>query len=176
MKIKDNLILVTPTKLDKARLTPDQIVEVTLDGEVLSEGLKPTSETPIHTKIYKKRPEVKAVIHSHPVTATSFASSDVEICKDYTPEAVIVLGEIVRTPFKLMWTEELGDTVSDATLKSDVVLMENHGTLTVGESLLEAFDKTEVLEATARMNLLTHLLNSKKLLSNNDLTQIASML
>jgi L-fuculose-phosphate aldolase len=172
MKVDDNTILITPTRLDKARLQGDQIVVMTLEGENLTPELKSTSETPIHLAVYKKRPDVKAIIHAHPLVATTYASSDKQICKNFTPETYIVLGDVIDTPFTLMWSDELGKVVSDATKEGDIVMMGNHGTLAVGKNLLEAFDKTEVLEAAAKMTLLSGVIGSKKELETEMLKKI----
>lgn len=172
MKVDDNTIIITPTRLDKARLQGDQIVVMTLEGKNLTPELKSTSETPIHLAVYKKRPDVKAIIHAHPLVATTYASSDEKICKNFTPESYIVLGEVIDTPFTLMWSEELGEVVSNATKDGDVVMMGNHGTLAVGDNLLEAFDKTEVLETAAKMTLLSRVIGSKKEIETKMLKKI----
>ncbi len=102
----------------------------------------------------------------------TYGCSDEKICVNFTPESYIIVNKIIDTPFTLMWSDELGEIVSEATNKGDVVMMGNHGTLTVGNDLLEAFDKTEVLETAAKMTFLSHSIGNKKELSTDTLREI----
>jgi len=172
LKIDGNKILITTSQLDKARLTPEQIGIITVDGENLTPELKPSMETGMHLSIFKKRPDIKAVVHAHPPYATSFSATNKKINCKLNGEARFVIGEPLYTEYALMGSEKLAEIVSEATLNGNVVLMKNHGVLTVGKTLLEAFDRLEVFEASAKITLITELLGERRELSFNELKAI----
>ncbi|MCK4407398.1 MAG: class II aldolase/adducin family protein [Bacteroidales bacterium] len=175
-KVDEKIILITPSQLDKARLTPEQIGIVTVDGENLNPELKPSMETGMHLSIYKKRPDIKAVVHAHPPCATSFSATNKKVNCKLNGEARFVIGDPVYTKYALMGSEELAEIVSEATLNGNVVLMKNHGVLTVGKTLLEAFDRLEVFEASAKITLITELLGERKELSADELNAIDELI
>jgi L-fuculose-phosphate aldolase len=106
----------------------------------------------MHLSVLRTRGDISAVLHAHPTIATFFTATDVEINTKLTAEAFAVLGVPVKAPYALMGTKQLAYSVSQATIESNVVLMENHGVLTVGKDLLEAFNRMEVLEKKTKMN------------------------
>jgi L-fuculose-phosphate aldolase len=168
----DDVILITASKTDKASIDEHQIGILTLSGDHLSENLKLSMESKIHLAIYNNRPDVKAIVHAHPVFATSFTIAGKAIKTNLAGESRAVLGEPVVAPYALMGTQKLADNVGLACLRSSVILMENHGIITVGENLLQAYDRMEVLEAAAKMTLVTFLLGGGKELSEIQLREI----
>ena len=126
----------------------------------------------MHLAIYAKRPDVKAIVHAHPIFATSFGIAGKEIKTNLAGEARAILGIPVKAAYVLMGTQELADKVADASLKGNVILMENHGILTVGENLLQAYDRMEVLEAAAKTTFITSLLGGGKELTDEELKSI----
>jgi len=169
---KFGVILVTPAKKDKGRLRANDIVEIDLDGNVLSKNSKPTSEISIHTLIYKKRPDLKAIIHCHPTFSTSFACLDCDIITNFTPESRIILGKVSKVKFAVPGTKSLGETIAESMSDSDVIVMENHGVLAGGKNLFEAFDKIEVLEEAAKITFITRLMGGGKILDTEALVEI----
>lgn len=174
MKINDNTILVSPSSLDKGRMNGGQIAEITLSGKNLTPELVPSIETNIHLAIYRKRPDVTAVVHAHPVIATAFTAMNKQINTNLVAEARSILGLPVMTKYAPMGSKELAAIISDAVSQGNVMLMENHGILTVGNSLLQAFDRIEVLESAAKMTLITELLHDKRELSEERIKEIDS--
>ncbi len=155
LRTGDNHLLITPSALDKGIINFRQIALMTLEGENLSPGLKPSIETDMHLKILKARPDVNAVVHAHPVSASLLtALNSGGLRTDLTAEARFLLGEPAFVPYALMGTTTLGDLAA-ASVKTgaSALLLENHGVLCVGKTLLQAFDRMEVLEAAARMTL-----------------------
>ncbi len=165
-------ILITPSQLDKGRITDSQICILSIDGKNLTPHLPVSMESKMHLGIYKSRKDVRAIVHAHPVFATSFTVSEKSINTSLIGEARAVLGEPVKASYALMGTEVLAENVAEACLQSNVILMENHGVLTLGETLLQAFDRIEVLEAAAKMTLITEILGKKKELSVSELNEI----
>jgi len=158
MRIGEKHMIITPSALDKGRVTADQIGLLTMDGENLTPYLKASIETQMHIQVYKSRPDVLAVVHAHPVMATSFSAMKTDINTKLTAEAYAVLGVPAKAEYALMGTQGLADRVAGAVKKSNIVVMENHGILAVGPTLLKAFDRLEVLEAAAKMTIITTLM------------------
>lgn len=171
MRIGDR-VLITPSQLDKATITGEQIGVLTIEGVSVSTRIKKSMETGMHLAIYKARPDVKAIVHAHPVIATSFAVTGKRIKTNLAGEARAVLKEPVITPYALMGTPELAEIVSGAARDANVILMQNHGIITLGETLFQAYDRMEVLEASAKMTLLTGLLGEAHELNADQLRQI----
>ncbi len=175
-RIDDENILITPSQLDKARLTAGQIGIMSVDGKNHTPELKPTMETGMHLSIYKKRPDVKAIVHAHPPYATGFSATNKKVNCKLNGEARFVIGDPVYAKYALMGSEKLAEIVSDATLNANVIVMKNHGVIAVGETLLQAFDRLEVFEASAKITLITGLLGERKELSNDELKAIDGLL
>jgi len=165
-------ILITPSQTDKARIKSAEIGILSITGENLTPQLKPSMESKMHLAIYNKRPDVKAIVHAHPVFATSFCISKKEIKTNLAGEAWAVIGTPVKADYRLMGTQDLAYVVSEASLNGNVILLENHGVLAVGSSLLQAYDRLEVTEAAAKMTFITDLLGERKELSEMELKEI----
>ena len=150
-RISDGEILITPSSIDKAELTPNDLITLDLNGNVLSGTHKPSMEYMMHLSVYNARKDIKAVIHAHPHYSTIFSASGREIDLNFTAEACKNLKHIGIAQYKMMGTIELAEEVADKIKDDNVVLMKNHGVLTVGKDLLEAFYRMEVLEQAAQM-------------------------
>lgn len=169
----ESVILITPSQIDKAYIDANQIVEIEMDGKNLTPYLKPSMETAMHLAVYNARPDVKAIVHAHPVTATAFATTNKEINCRLTGETRAIIGIPANAPYALMGTQTLAERVAETAMKNaNVILMENHGIICFGENLLMAFDRLEVLEAAAKATLITHLLGDKKEIPQHDLKEI----
>ena len=143
-------VLITPSATDKGRMTADQIGTLDMDCNIVGKNFKPTIESRMHMGIYKRRPDVQAVVHAHPVYASAFAASKRRISIKYLAEAFVVLGKIAYAPYACMGSNELAQIVGDAAEKSDCIVMRNHGIIALGKNLLQAFDRLEVLENAAK--------------------------
>ena len=172
---KGDLILITPSQTDKGRITYREIGILSIDGRNLTPNLKPSMESLMHLEIYKKRPDIKAIVHAHPFTASTLAAEEGLIETDIAGEARAVLGKPQFAPYCTMGTKELAKTVSDRTLTSNVVIMQHHGVITIGNSMLQAFDRLEVLEMTARANVIRSILGIKNKISTTDIHIIDNM-
>jgi L-fuculose-phosphate aldolase len=168
----DDIILITASQTDKATINESQIGMMTMTGKNLTENLKLSMESKMHFVVYTVRPDVKAIVHAHPVFATSYAIAGKEIKTNLAGEARAVLGIPVKANYALMGTKELAEIVAEASLKGNVILMENHGILAVGEKLLQAYDRMEVLEAAAKTTFITSLLGGGRELSEEELRAI----
>jgi L-fuculose-phosphate aldolase len=172
LRVSDDIILLTPSATDKGRMKWSEIGIMSLIGENLTPDLKPSMEFEMHLSIYRKVREVKAIIHAHPIVASSFTAMKAEIRTNLTAEACAVLGEPVKVPYALMGTAELARLVSEKAVNAGVLLLENHGVLTIGDNLLQAFDRIEVLENAAKMTLVTEIMGKKSPLSRARIFEI----
>ena len=153
VKIGEDTFLCTPTGVSKGFMTPEYICKVNAKGEVIeaSEGFRPSSEIKMHMRVYKERPDVKSVVHAHPMYATGFAIAGIPLTAQIMPEAVIALGCVPITPYGTPGTMEIPDAVEPYLEHFDAVLLENHGALTYSDSLLAAYMKMESVEFYAQL-------------------------
>jgi L-fuculose-phosphate aldolase len=158
VRIDEAHAIITPSALDKGRMTPEQIGLMTLSGENLTPRLTASIEAGMHLAVYRTRPDVRAIVHAHPVIATSFSAMKARIDTTLTAEAYAVVGEPALAGYALMGTQALAERVAESVRGADVVLMENHGILAVGNTLLKAFDRLEVLESAAKMTIIARLM------------------
>jgi L-fuculose-phosphate aldolase len=172
-------VLITPSGADKGRLSPDDIGIISMSGENFTPEIKLSIETEMHLSVLRNRTDISAVIHAHPTIATLFTAIDADIDTTLTAEAFATLRFPLKAPYALMGSKQLAYSISQAIMNSNVVLMENHGVLTVGKSLLEAFIRMEVLESTAKMNWILRSykdLNCAKTLSSQNLEEIIKIM
>jgi len=171
----DEHIFITPSQRDKARLTASDIAEITCEGSPINKECSVSMETTMHCAIYKARPDVKAIVHAHPLYATTYTATHNNISIDLSGEALLLLAPIVRVPYACMGTQKLAQAVSEAAKKSDVLLLDNHGVVTLGTSLIEAFNRMEVCEMAARMTTLVKTIGSPSPLSKERSEQILAL-
>jgi len=172
LKVSDNTILITPSATDKGRMKWKEVGIMSILGENLTPDLKPSIESALHLGIYRKNNEVSAIVHAHPVFASSFTAMKWTINTSLTAEARAICGEPKFVPYELMGSSELADATAENASEADVMLLENHGILTTGKTLLSAFDKLEVLENAAKMTLIVEMTGKKKSLSPSRLRQL----
>lgn len=175
LRLQDDIVIITPSATDKGRMKWNEVGIMNLLGENLTPDLKPSIEFALHLGIYRNNSNVSAIVHAHPVFATAFTATRCKINTDLTAEARAICGNPRFVPYALMGTQELADIVSQEAAEADVMLLENHGILTTGPTLLSAFDKIEVLENAAKMSLITELTGKKRVLSNPRLREIERM-
>ena len=149
-----DLIFIKATGSIMDDLTEGQVAVIDMKGNQLS-GVGPSSEYRLHLAVYRERPDVKAVVHLHPpysIAASALLRGELPLI---TPEAKLYLGRIPMAPFRAAGSEELAEVAAEAIKKSDATLLENHGIVTVGKTLREAFYKAELVEESAKLWYLT---------------------
>lgn len=153
-----NKILITPSGTDKSIMSSDDIVAVDSTGKITEseKGFAPSIEYKFHLMIYKIRKDVSAVVHSHPVYASALAASSFEINNRLLAESYAILGKIQYVPFDIMGTHELAENIRKAAAKADCIVMRNHGVITLGKDLFQAFDRMEVAENAAKLTVIHH--------------------
>ena len=150
-RLNENEFLITPTGVSKGYMTPEMIVKVDANGKKLAGTLEPSTEAKVHLGIYKHRPDVNAVIHAHPPYAMVFAITNTALDKYVMPEAICHLGAIPLIPYERPSTTALIDGMIPYLPKFNCFLLGNHGTVTVGPDLMNAYFRTEEFEFYAKI-------------------------
>lgn len=178
MKLENGSILATPTGVSKGMVTPAMLVLIDSDGNPLegSGTLRPSSEIKLHLRCYKEREDVGAVVHAHPPTATGFAVSHVPLDCSTMIETIISVGEVPLTPYATPSTEEVPNAVAPFLKDHNVLLMANHGALTIGKDLMSAYYRMETLEHFAKISLTAHLLGGAKPIPEERIKQLNTLL
>ena len=176
MKTAPDRLLVTPSGVSKGRLTPDMLLVTDLEGNVLEGNRHPSSETKMHLAVYRGRPDVGAVVHAHPPVSTAFAVCRRGMETPYLSELVTGLGAVPCTPsFAMLSTDQVPRSVEPYLADHCAVLLANHGALTWGEDLWEAFDRMETVEHTAKILLNARLLGDPVALTQEETAELRSM-
>ena len=176
MKTVPDRLLVTPSGVSKGRLTPDMLLVTDLEGNVLEGNRHPSSETKMHLAVYRGRPDVGAVVHAHPPVSTAFAVCRRGMETPYLSELVTGLGAVPCTPsFAMLSTDQVPRSVEPYLADHCAVLLANHGALTWGEDLWEAFDRMETVEHTAKILLNARLLGDPVALTQEETAELRSM-
>lgn len=176
-RINDREVLTTPTGVSKGFMTPDMIIRIDMDGKVLSSSRKyrPSSEVKMHLEVYRRREDVKAVIHAHPPYCTSFAVAGIPLNQCVLPEAILTLGAVPIAPYGTPSTNEIPDSIKPYVEKSDAVLLANHGALTLGVDLLTAYHRMETLEHSARIVFLAMQLGNVNIISEKEVEKLMDL-
>ena len=174
VKAGENEFYCTPTGVSKGFMTPDMILRVDSAGELLepNETWRPSSEIKMHMSVYAHRSDVTAVVHAHPPIATAHAVAGLSLDSYIMPEAVISLGAVPLTKYGPPSTRELADNVIDALQTHDAVLLQNHGALTVGVNLMNAYFKMETLEYFAKVSYYAKQLGGAKELTRGQVERL----
>lgn len=171
-RLDDGGFAITPSGTDKARIRAADVVLLALDGSSRTAGARPSSEFLMHLRIYARCRAVHAVVHAHPPCASAFACADTPIRRDLLAETYALLDEPVTAPYALTTTDELADTVAACAARSSCILMRSHGVTTTGATLLQAFDRMELLEAAASITLMAARLEGARALTPDQRGQI----
>lgn len=150
-------VLITPSGLHKGLLEPDDLVVVDMEGRMLGYGrhrsrqLRPTSELPMHLEAYRLRPDINAVVHAHPPIAVALSIAGIPLNDCLLPEVIVFLGLIPTTAYATPSSEENVRAIREFIGHHDGLVLQRHGSLTVGKDPMQAFMRLETLEQQARM-------------------------
>ncbi len=173
VKVGENKIISTPTGVSKGFMTKDMISEMDLEGNWNGVGMKPTSEIKMHLRVYKENMNVGAVVHAHPPVATAFSVANIELTKPILIENVLLLGPVHIAPYAKPGTEEVPESIAPYCKDYKGVLLANHGALTWGSDLMEAYYRLESMEHYAKILMYTNkILGSKNELSKNQIEDL----
>lgn len=152
MRINEREVIITPSGRNKGLLSPDDMVKLSIDGEVLSSG-KPSIEHRFHLALYRMNPETNAIVHCHPLNCVALAVKGAKMRCNLTPEGAILLGDVPMVGYYTPGSEELVEAVAEQG-RAKAMLMERHGALTQGRTIEEAYNRMEELEFQAKLQLM----------------------
>ena len=172
VRLDQRRVLATPTLMSKGMMAPDDLVVVDTKGGHVQGRRKASSEVAMHLLIYKRRPDVHAVVHAHPPTATGYAAAGLALNQALISEVVLALGCIPLARYGTPGTPELTEALAPLVAQYDAILMANHGVVTYGADLLTAYMRMETVEHFARISLVTQLLGGPNLLSREEVEKL----
>jgi len=175
VRLPNGNILCTPTMLNKGEVKKSSIVEIDEDGNLVYGIHKPSTEIKMHLFIYRQREDVKAIIHAHPPFATSFAVAGLSLENYVLPEVIVNLGKIPLARYATPSTDEVPMSIQPFVKSHDAFLLQNHGAVTVGSNLKDAFFKMEKLEHYAMIILLARVLGGEKTLTQEDIAKLSEI-
>src|SRR3954464_3139310 len=168
-------LLMTPKSVCKGFMTTDMMCITDLEGRKLQGDRDPSSEMLMHLEVYRHRPDVRAVVHAHPPTATGFAVAGIPLDRAVLAEVITTLGSIPIAAYGTPSTQELPDAVRQYIKAHDGLLLANHGALTVGHELFAAYYKMETIEHFATISLVARMLGGERLLSQDEVLRLQGL-
>lgn len=177
VKNADGTFWITPSGMSKSFITPEKLIHVDKDMNVIDgdPAGKPSSEIKMHMRCYQEREDVGAVVHAHPPTATAYALANKPLDEYSMIETVIAIGSIPVTPYGTPSTYEVSEAIAPYLPNHDVLLLQNHGALTVGCDLITAYYRMETLELFAKISLNAHLLGGAQEIPRHKIDQLLEL-
>jgi L-fuculose-phosphate aldolase len=160
-RVDQSHLLITPSGRNKGELEPSDLLLVDLHGEVLVGEGKPSSEIRMHLLVYEKRADVQAIVHAHPPLLTAFTLAGFPFVAEALPEVWLTIGAVPTAPYATPSTEEVPESIVPFIEHHQAILLERHGSLTLGKSLKEAYMRLEKLEHAAYTFFYAYLLNHR---------------
>ena len=175
VRLDDARLLMTPKSVCKGFMDVGMMCITDLDGRKLAGDRDPSSEMQMHLEVYRQRPDVEAVVHAHPPTATGFAVAGIPLDRAVLAEVVTTLGSVPIADYATPSTKELPEAVRKYVKAHDGMLLANHGALTLGADLFSAYYKMETIEHFAKISLVARLLGGERLLSRQEVERLQSL-
>jgi L-fuculose-phosphate aldolase len=175
VKMDDQRLLVTPAGVCLGELRPEELVVVELGGVTNGQSQRPSSELPMHLEVYGQRSDVGAVIHAHPPLATAFTVAGISLAQCVIPEVVLTMGSIPTTEYATPSTEAGRKAVRQLIQTHDALILDRHGTLTVGPDLINAYRRLEKVEHAAQVTLAARQLGSVQTLPAEEVRRLEAM-
>ncbi|MCE9593084.1 MAG: class II aldolase/adducin family protein [Planctomycetes bacterium] len=155
-RMNDGTVLITPAGAMKGFLEPHHIAHIDMRGNVVDGGPSASTEKGIHLTAYEVRPEMRAVCHAHPPHAVAMTIAGIDMQAPFIPEIIVTIGGIPTANFGTPGTPELADSIRNILKCSDTVVMTNHGSVTLGTNLMDAYKKLDMVEHTAKILYYAH--------------------
>lgn len=183
IRLNEQLILTTASGTCKGRLTPSSLLLTNLDGESCREdatiekissmdSLKPSTELKMHLAVYKARPDVRAIVHAHPLHAVAFSIAKKSLKLAITPESILNLGGLAQAPYATPSTQAIPKSIEPLLKENNTIILAHHGSLTFGSNLLDAFFRLETLEHHAKSLYLAQNIDCAHTLSKEQLREL----
>ncbi len=175
VRLNDKEILCTPTMVSKGFMKPDDICKVDYAGKQLAGKKKRTSEVLLHLEVYKARPDINAVVHCHPPHATAFAVAREPIPNCVLPEVEVFLGEIPTARYETPGGSKFAETVLPHLKSTNTIILANHGTVTFGPTLENAYFNTEIIDAYCKILILARQLGKVNYFTDKETKELLDL-
>jgi L-fuculose-phosphate aldolase len=175
VRLGPDRLLTTPKSVSKGFMTPEMLVVTDLAGRRVAGERDASSELKMHLEVYQQRPDVGAVVHAHPATATGFAVAGVPLTRAVLAEVITTLGGIPIAEYATPSTAELPAAIRSYIKSHDGLLLANHGALAVAPDLFTAYHRMETIEHFAKISLVARLLGREHLLSREEVTRLQGL-
>lgn len=169
VRISEEHILLTPSGRNKGMLQKEEILVLDGNGNTIEGEGRASKEYPMHKEIYRRRQDVKAVVHTHPVYATAFALAGKNLPDNYLIESRMMLGRTALADYAAPGTPALAAAAARYAEECNAILLRNHGALTLGKNLMDAFQKMEVMESIAKTIILSRLIGEPEPISEENM-------
>ena len=173
----ENTMLISPSGLSLEEVAPEQYIEVDIpSGEIKAQnGLRPSSEVLMHLVCYRKRSEVRAVVHTHPRYTIALTSSGHDLAPMFADALIYMGSHVPHLDYITVTTPELAAAVGEAILGADCLVLRNHGSVTVGENLKQAFWRACTVEEAARVQVLSLMIGQPRYLGKSESDRLESL-
>jgi len=171
-RLSQDMILATPSGVSKGFLTGDMLIKLDLDGNILEGNLKPSSEIKMHLAVFKRSPEIQAICHAHPPVSTAFAAAGVALDRAFLQETVVFLGVIPVAKYALPGSDELAATAAEFCRDYHGALLEHHGPVTWGDSVMQALYRMESVEYAATVAMYSKMLGFDRTLGKEQIDEL----
>ena len=176
VRVGENKMLITPSGIHKGFIKLDDFVLTDLNGNLLQGTRRASQEISMHVGAYQSRPDIGAVIHAHPVHCIAFTMAGVSLGEDYLPEVILSVGKIPIVPYTTPTTDEVPAQIKSYLHNYNAMILDRHGSLTVGKSLQEAYNLLERIEHVAQTVFLARQLGPIKRLQPHELSKLQALL
>lgn len=174
-RTESETILITRSGVCKGNLKIDDIIEIDINGKIISGSGKISTENKIHLFAYEKRKDVNAVIHCHPIYTTAFSLVNESLSEHYFPEVMLTIGKVPVCEFAVPSTEAVPESMSPYIDYSQAMILKNHGVVTLGKSIEDAYFKMEKLEHAAKTLFMAKQLGEPSKISKENVDKIFSI-
>ncbi len=175
VRLDGERLLLTPSGVCLGEMSPEDLVIVDREGRPVDAAQRPSSELPMHLEVYGQRPDVSAVIHAHPPLATAFTVAGISLAQCVIPEVVLTMGTIPTTQYATPSTEQGREQVRELIRCYDALILDRHGTLTIGPDLINAYRRLEKVEHAAQVTLAARQLGNIRTLPPEEVRRLEAM-
>jgi L-fuculose-phosphate aldolase len=175
VRLDDQHLLATPKSVSKGFMTPDMMVVTDMQGRKVAGHREASTELKMHLAVYEMRPDINAVVHAHPPLSTGFAVAGIPLNKSSLAEIIFSLGSVPIAEYATPSTQELPDAVKKYITAHDGLLLANHGALTAGQDLMNAYFKMETMEHFAQITLVARQLGGENLISRQEVDRLQGL-
>ncbi len=170
-----NRIVATPSGVSKGYLKENELVVVDISGNKFSGLGKPSTELDMHLEVYKVRPDVNAVVHAHPPKCLALIIAGENLSQCVIPEVVVAIGAIPTAPYATPSTKEMAQSIHEPIKQTDAIMLDRHGSLTVGHNIESAYNKLEKMEHAAEVMLYAKLLGNVRTLDRAEVDKLMGL-